>query len=172
MSKWPIIRTLQGDEVAHWRRIKRGYHNQYQIKFYQDLYHMTLIPSAHKNANEAKTFLKVLKKVNKWHEQWNQFRLNFLCKMNTMKTACLMWSWNFLPSTKKITLGGRPRVREITIEISDLFVSYSISPKPIKLWFETEWIQSKLLWSLHKIDVKCWIQMFQSVVSLTLGLPP
>ena len=34
--------------------------------------------------------------------------------------------------------GGRLRVRNINLEISDVFVSYSISLKPIKLSFETE----------------------------------
>ena len=32
----------------------------------------------------------------------------------------------------------RLRVREITLEIGDMFVLYSISPKPNKLSFETE----------------------------------
>ena len=32
----------------------------------------------------------------------------------------------------------RPRVRDVTLETNDIFVSYSISPKPIKLSFETE----------------------------------
>ena len=68
--------------------------------------------------------------------------------------------------------GGRPRVREIILEIRDVFVSYSISPKPIKLSFETEWNQSKLLWCLHKIDVKCRLQTsqwFVRIMSPTLG---
>ena len=34
--------------------------------------------------------------------------------------------------------GGRPGVRERTLEISEMFVSYSISPKLIKLSFEIE----------------------------------
>ena len=75
----------------------------------------------------------------------------------------------------KLYQGDRPRVGDITIEISDMFVSYSILPKPIKLSYEVECNQSKLLWSLHEIYVKCWIQTFHWfvwVVSLTLGLPP
>ena len=32
----------------------------------------------------------------------------------------------------------RPRLRDITHEISDMFVSYSISPKTFKFSFETE----------------------------------
>ena len=83
-------------------------------------------------------------------------------------------------------------VRDINLEISDTFVSYSISPKHIKLSFETEWNQSSYFYAkyindpmnkmnpssvrcLHKIDVKCWIQTFQwflRVMSLALGLPP
>ena len=64
---------------------------------------------------------------------------------------------------------------DITLEISDMFVSNSISSKSIKLSFETEWNLSKLLWCLYDVDVKYWIQTFQwivRVVSLTLGLPP
>ena len=34
--------------------------------------------------------------------------------------------------------GGRPKVRDVTLEIGDMFVSYSISPKPLKLSFKTE----------------------------------
>ena len=71
--------------------------------------------------------------------------------------------------------GSRPRVRDITIEISDMFTSYSISPKPIKLLFEIEWNKSKLLWCLDEIDVKYFTQMFQWFVRVTffiLGLPP
>ena len=66
-------------------------------------------------------------------------------------------------------------VRETTFEISDMLISYSISPKLIKLSFEKEWNQSKSLWCLHDIDVNCWIQMFQwflRVISFTLDLPP
>ena len=36
------------------------------------------------------------------------------------------------------TYEGRPRVRDITLKISGMFVSYSISPKPFKLPFETK----------------------------------
>ena len=56
-----------------------------------------------------------------------------------------------------------------------MFVSYSILLKSFKISFETEWNQSKLVWGLHEIDVKCWLQTFQwfkRVVSITLGLPP
>ena len=38
----------------------------------------------------------------------------------------------------KVLDGGRPRVRDETLEISDLFVSYSITPENVKLSFETE----------------------------------
>ena len=63
----------------------------------------------------------------------------------------------------------------MTLEMSVMFVSYSISPKPIKLSFGAEWNQSMLLWCLHEVDVKCRIQTFLwyvRFVSLTLGLPP
>ena len=38
----------------------------------------------------------------------------------------------------RTTSRGRPRVRDITLEISVMFVSHTISPKPIKLSIETE----------------------------------
>ena len=49
-----------------------------------------------------------------------------------------------------------------------MFVLYSISPKPFKLSFGTEWNKSKLLWCLHEIDVKCWIQTFKWFVRVVL----
>ena len=34
--------------------------------------------------------------------------------------------------------GGRPRVRDITVGINEMFVSYSIAPNTMTLSFETE----------------------------------
>ena len=117
---------------------------------------------------------------------WRKIKSQYLSGYKATLPTYIRWRGGYsLPylgsmKTKKLTLNdllvriychsGRPKVRDITLEISDIFVSYSISQKPIKLSFET-----KLLWCFHEIDVKCWIQTFQRfvrVVSLTLGLPP
>ena len=62
-----------------------------------------------------------------------------------------------------------------TLEISDMFLEYSISPKPIKHSFDTEWNQFKSHLCLHEIDIKYFTQTFTwfvRVMSLPLGLPP
>ena len=54
---------------------------------------------------------------------WNNITLglyNFNCVQQSKNTV-------------KPVEGGRPRVMDITPEINDMFVSYLISPKPIKL---------------------------------------
>ena len=54
---------------------------------------------------------------------------------------CLMFWATQQASSFVCLLGGRPRVRDITFEISDMFVSYSISLKAIKLF----WNRMKLV---------------------------
>ena len=63
-----------------------------------------------------------------------------LLPMTTNKdTAKIKYNHNFLPVIEIqcwcqfVSYGGRPRVKDITLEISDMFVSYSISRKPFKL---------------------------------------